>query len=171
MDLTAKKPVNAIVYVENLYEGDFIDGSLGSINSIPWSSWFQVWMEILDSQMTETAEFEIGLRLTNDRQIQALNYQYRALNKPTDVLAFAATEVEMKIPQDLDEPIYLGDIVISMDTASKQAKEQNHSLMLELAWLSSHGLLHLLGWDHLDAQSLKQMLDKQLDLIQLVKIN
>lgn len=171
MDLTAKKPVNAIVYVENLYEGDFIDGSLGSVNSVPWSSWFQVWMEVLDSQMTETKECEIGLRLTDDRQIQTLNHQYRCLDKPTDVLAFAATEVEMKIPQDLDEPMYLGDIVISLDTAARQAKVQNHSLMIELAWLSSHGLLHLLGWDHPDARSLEQMLNKQSDLIQLVKIN
>ena len=171
MDLTAKKVVNAIVYVENLYEGDLTDSSLGLVNSVPWSSWFQVWMEVLDSQMTETKEWEIGLRLADDRQLQILNHKYRSLDKPTDVLAFAATEVEMKIPQDLDEPMYLGDIVISLDTAARQAKVQNHSLMIELAWLSSHGLLHLLGWDHPDARSLRQMLDKQLDLIQLVKIN
>ena len=171
MDLTAKKTVNGIVYVENIYGGDLTDRSLGSINSVPWNSWFQVWMEVLDSQMTETNEWEIGLRLTDDRQIQILNHQYRSLDKPTDVLAFAATEVEMKIPQDLDEPMYLGDIVISLDTAARQAKVQNHSLMIELAWLSSHGLLHLLGWDHPDARSLRQMLDKQSELIQLVKLN
>ena len=170
MDLTAKHPVNAAIYVETLYKGSLTDSSLGSVKSIPWSSWFQMWMEFLDSQTVVTKEYEVGLRLTDDRQIQILNHQYRSLNQPTDVLAFAATEVDITIPQDFEEPLYLGDIVISLDTAARQAQAQNHSLIIELAWLASHGLLHLLGWDHPDAPSLNRMLDKQSDLVQLVKI-
>ncbi|MEM7758766.1 MAG: rRNA maturation RNase YbeY, partial [Cyanobacteria bacterium P01_A01_bin.40] len=109
-----------------------------------------------------------SLRLASDHQIQALNHQYRALTQPTDVLAFAATEAEILIPQDLAEPLYLGDVIISLDTAAKQAKEQQHSLLVELAWLSSHGLLHLLGWDHPDSVSLQQMLNLQSELIELL---
>lgn len=169
MDLTTTKKINTAVYVENLYQGNLQTSSLDSVKFIPWSTWFQLWMQFLDSQITVTNNYEVGLRLTCDRQIQTLNHQYRFLDKPTDVLAFAATEVEMIIPQDLDEPLYLGDIVISLDTAAKQARVQNHSLIMELAWLASHGLLHLLGWDHPDDQSLKQMLEKQSDLIQLVR--
>ncbi|WP_019506595.1 rRNA maturation RNase YbeY [Pleurocapsa sp. PCC 7319] len=170
MDITAKQLVNAVVYVENLYEGSLIDCSLSSVKSIPWSSWFQMWIQFLDSQTVMTKECEVGLRLTDDRQIQILNHQYRSLDQPTDVLAFAATEVDITIPQDFEEPLYLGDIVISLDTAARQAQAQNHSLVMELAWLASHGLLHLLGWDHPDAHSLKQMLNRQSDLIQLVEI-
>ncbi|NJL51475.1 MAG: rRNA maturation RNase YbeY, partial [Hydrococcus sp. SU_1_0] len=77
----------------------------------------------------------------------------------------AATETEITLPPDLSEPLYLGDIIISLDTALKQAQEQKHALIVELAWLSSHGLLHLLGWDHPDDQRLQQMLEKQQELI------
>ncbi len=170
MDLTAEQSVNAVIYVENLYEGDLIEDSLGVVQSIPWNNWFQVWLQSLAPETKMTQECEIGLRLTGDCQIQMLNHQYRFLDQPTDVLAFAATEADITIPQDLDEPLYLGDIIISLDTAARQAQSQNHSLMIELAWLSSHGLLHLLGWDHPDENSLKQMLEQQLDLIQLLKI-
>ncbi|MGL5077101.1 MAG: rRNA maturation RNase YbeY, partial [Waterburya sp.] len=113
---------------------------------------------------------EISLRLTGDRQIQELNQQYRSLDKPTDVLAFAATESAITLPTDFTEPLYLGDIVISLDTAAKQATEQKHSLTVELAWLASHGLLHLLGWDHPDELSLEQMLERQSKLIQLLAL-
>jgi probable rRNA maturation factor len=108
---------------------------------------------------------ELSLRLTGDRQIQQYNSQYRHLDEPTDVLAFASTESEITLPAEFTEPLYLGDIIISLDTAMRQAKEQKHSLTVELAWLSSHGLLHLLGWDHPDDKSLQQMLAQQKELI------
>jgi probable rRNA maturation factor len=57
--------------------------------------------------------------------------------------------------------MYLGDIIISVDMADKQAPEHGYSLRKELAWLASHGLLHLLGWDHPDEASLLLMLDRQ----------
>ena len=90
--------------------------------------------------------------------------------KPPDVLAFAATESTIAMPTNLDEPLYLGDIIISLDTAWRQAREQNHSLVTEIAWLTSHGLLHLLGWDHPDDRSLAKMLEQQAQLIQLLEI-
>ncbi len=65
-------------------------------------------------------------------------------------------------------PLYLGDIVISVDTANRQATEQGHPLQTELAWLATHGLLHLLGWDHPDETSLLQMLERQAVLLQQI---
>ena len=106
--------------------------------------------------------------ITGDRQIQLFNSQYRSQDRPTDVLAFAAIEANIPLPQEIDEPLYLGDIVISLDTAVKQA--QKHSLNVELAWLASHGLLHLIGWDHPDEASLAKMLAKQADLLALIGI-
>ena len=64
----------------------------------------------------------------------------------------------------------MGDIIISLDTAAKQAQTQKHSVIVELAWLASHGLLHLVGWDHSDNASLIRMLKKQEYLLKLVSI-
>lgn len=86
-------------------------------------------------------DFEVALRLTTDAEIRALNRDYRNKNKPTDVLAFAQREG----PGGGLHPGMLGDIVISVDTARRQAKR---GLAAELLHLASHGLCHLLGYDH-----------------------
>ncbi|MEM7590369.1 MAG: rRNA maturation RNase YbeY [Cyanobacteria bacterium P01_A01_bin.83] len=170
MDITIKQIINVNIYVENTYEGDLSPSNFESTKSIPWSQWMQSWLDKLSLSADLAPNCELSLRLTSDRQIQALNHQYRFLDNPTDVLAFAATEAEILLPQDFAEPLYLGDIVISIDTALKQAKEQKHSLIVELAWLSSHGLLHLLGWDHPNDVSLQQMLNQQCSLINLLNL-
>lgn len=170
MDLTAEPVLNAVIYVENLYEGDLNLESVKAVESIPWTDWFETWLKSLRSDIFAADGYEIGLRLTGDRQIQTLNSEYRFLAQPTDVLAFAATEGNMPLPVDIGEPLYLGDIIVSLDTAARQASEQNHSLVVELAWLTSHGLLHLLGWDHPDDLSLAQMLNQQSDLLELIEI-
>ena len=111
------------------------------------------------------------MRLTNDLEIQTLNAQYRHQDRPTDVLAFATLELDVPQfanPDFSNEPLYIGDIVISVETAWKQALEQKHSLNRELVWLASHGFLHLLGWDHPDDSSLLLMLAKQKKLLQSV---
>ncbi len=87
------------------------------------------------------ADFEVALRLTDDATIRGLNRDYRAKDKPTDVLAFAQREG----PAAALHPELLGDLVISLDTARKQAKR---GLYAELLHLASHGLCHLLGYDH-----------------------
>ena len=84
-------------------------------------------------------------------------------------MAFAALEAEMPIFEPDDpEPLYLGDIIISLETAARQAQQNNHSLTIELAWLASHGLLHLLGWDHPDDARLEEMLAQQANLLKQV---
>ena len=136
-----------------------------------WENWFERWLEILDFHPSAPV-CEIGLRLTDDTEIQALNAQYRHQNKPTDVLSFAALEGDYPLSEEIlaSESLYLGDIVISMDTAGRQAQQQDHPLPNELAWLASHGLLHLLGWDHPDEESLSQMLKQQVILLEAVGI-
>lgn len=135
-----------------------------------WQNWFQDWLEMLQPDIPGAIAYELGLRLTGDAQMQDLNAQYRHQNKPTDVLAFAALEVDCPQPAEaLDTlPLYLGDIVISVDTAHRQAQQQGHNLQTELAWLAAHGLLHLLGWDHPDEESLTQMLNQQATLLQTI---
>ncbi len=139
-----------------------------------WESWFCQWVDIMQCDIPPASAYEIGLRLTDDSEIQSLNSQYRHQDKPTDVLAFAALEVDSPDVTEIDtddEPLYLGDIIVSVDTARKQAIQQGHSLKTELAWLTSHGLLHLIGWDHPDEESLRRMLKKQVMLLKTLSID
>ena len=89
------------------------------------------------------ADYEVSLRLVDDAQIHALNRGYRKKDRPTDVLAFAQREG----PAGALHPALLGDIVISVDTARRQARR---GLYRELMHLASHGLCHLLCYDHRD---------------------
>jgi probable rRNA maturation factor len=127
---------------------------------------------MLPDEIPPAPMYELTLRLTDDSEIQQFNAQYRHQDKPTDVLAFAALEVESPLPPQVQAqmPLYLGDIVISVDTAARQAQQQGHSLQTELAWLASHGYLHLLGWDHPDDESLTRMLNQQVILLQEIGI-
>lgn len=143
------------------------------ISTSTWESWFYQWLEALEAELPPASGYELTLRLTKDSEMQSLNAQYRAQNQPTDVLAFAALEVNSpKLPIQVQQsvPLYLGDVVISVDTAYRQAQQQQHSLLIELAWLASHGLLHLLGWDHPDEESLIKMLNQQKILLRIVEL-
>lgn len=152
------------VSVQNIFEELYHESV---IYAETWQEWCEKWLEILQKELPPADAYELSLRLTDDAEIQELNAQYRNKNQPTDVLAFAALEAD--IPQSeemlLHLPLYLGDIVISVETASRQAQQQGHSLQTELAWLAAHGLLHLLGWDHPDEDSLTQMLSLQATLL------
>jgi probable rRNA maturation factor len=142
----------------------------GEILPETWEAWFQVWLENQAADVPVAPGYEVSLRLTGDPQMQALNSQYRQLDRSTDVLAFAALEVNCPQPDEIlsSEPLYLGDIVISIDTAHRQAEQQGHPLKTELAWLAVHGFLHLLGWEHPDEESLTQMLDRQETLLRAI---
>jgi len=87
---------------------------------------------------------EITLAFVNNKAIQELNLRFLKRNTPTDVLSFPLGE---KGP---DGKYYLGDIIISVPEAHKQATEKNHSLTRELEILTVHGFLHLLGYEHLE---------------------
>lgn len=137
-----------------------------------WEKWFKSWLEILQPHLPSASVYEIGLLLTDDAEIQTLNAQYRHQNKPTDVLAFAALEVDCPRSDEMLAvlPLYLGDLVISVETARRQAEQQDYPLQTELAWLASHGLLHLLGWDHPNEETLSLMLKQQVILLKLIGI-
>lgn len=85
---------------------------------------------------------EVSLSFVGERAIQTLNRKFLKKNKPTDVLSFPLGE---KAP---DGKFYLGDIVISVPVAFRQAREKGHSLDREMRLLAIHGFLHLLGYDH-----------------------
>lgn len=97
---------------------------------------------------------ELSLVVCDDAFIRPLNRDYRGKDAPTDVLSFAMQEGEAVRE---DDPV-LGDLVISAETAARQAQEQGHGLDAELRVLLVHGLLHLLGYDHeVDEDEAEQM--------------
>ena len=118
---------------------------------------------ICPKAVRKTSSLSMGLQFTNDRTISQMNNIWRNINHETDVLSFPIIDEDIVAPTSMC--IELGDIVISVTTAKRQAKEMNHGLARELKWLVSHGLLHLLGWDHPNPNSLEKMLIVQEKLI------
>ncbi len=104
----------------------------------------------------------IDFSFVDDARIQELNRDYRGKDKPTDVLSFPLFEhgEEFDFPVSGEE-IALGDIVISTQTAARQALEQAHSFEREIAFLATHGALHLLGYDHAEDGERRAMFSRQ----------
>lgn len=96
--------------------------------------------------------------IIDNKEIHELNKTYRGIDRPTDVISFALEDDDTFIKTD--ERI-LGDIYISIDKAKEQAIEYGHSLLRELCFLSIHGLLHLLGYDHMKEEDEKVMFGLQ----------
>lgn len=91
---------------------------------------------------------EVSVLLTDNATIHSLNRDYRNKDMPTDVLSFALNEGDEPTIIDGPPENLLGDIIISLEKASEQAAEYGHSQEREVAFLTLHGLLHLLGYDH-----------------------
>ena len=97
---------------------------------------------------------DVYITLTNNEEIHKINKEYREVDRPTDVLSFPMYEREdiEKLREEKTNEIeeILGDIIISIPKVKEQAEEYGHSYERELAYLTTHGMVHLLGYDHLD---------------------
>jgi probable rRNA maturation factor len=92
---------------------------------------------------------ELGVTLTDAAEQQRLNRRFRGLDAPTNVLAFSAWQTETPVPSDA--PLLLGDVVLAFETVAREADEQGKPFVDHLRHLVVHGVLHLLGFDHLTA--------------------
>ncbi|HLS59604.1 MAG TPA: rRNA maturation RNase YbeY [Virgibacillus sp.] len=112
-------------------------------------------------------ETELSISFVDNQKIKELNRNYRQQNKVTDVISFAMQELVEGEVGIIGEtiPLVLGDIVISLDQAKVQANEYGHSLERELGFLIIHGLLHLLGYDHMNEEQEEVMFKKQNELL------
>lgn len=110
---------------------------------------------------------EVSITFVDNPAIQQINKEYRGKDQPTDVISFALEEMgegEVEIV-GADLPRVLGDIIISIDRAKEQAEEYGHSFERELGFLAVHGLLHLLGYDHMNEADEKIMFGKQDEIL------
>ncbi len=113
---------------------------------------------------------EVSVILVDDQYIRELNRDYRGVDRPTDVLSFALDEGE-EMPDVAEENHLLGDIYISLDTAKRQAEEYGHSLEREIAFLALHGVLHLLGYDHMEETETKAMREQEKRILEELNIS
>ena len=110
----------------------------------------------LKYQNIENAVFNIII--VGLEKIHELNKEYRGIDRPTDVISFALEDDDTF---NMSNVRILGDIYICLDKVREQAKEYGHSFLRELAFLSIHGLLHLLGYDHMNKEDEKVMFELQ----------
>ena len=109
----------------------------------------------------------LSVILVNDEQIHEINRDYRKIDRPTDVITFAIQDTQEEIVglvmDDIEQE--LGDIFINLDAVIRQAKEYGHSERREMCFLFTHGLLHLLGYDHMNPEDEKVMFGLQHELL------
>lgn len=110
---------------------------------------------------------EISLSIVTNDEIHDINKQFRNIDSPTDVLSFPQLTFEEGEEADVNEngEIVLGDIIISIDRAKEQAEEYGHSLKRELAFLSVHSMLHLMGYDHMVPEEEEDMFRRQKEIL------
>lgn len=126
-------------------------------------------------------DLEMSLSIVSQQEIQELNKQYRKIDQVTDVLSFPTIDnPERSIikptffaPESINPEtgkLNIGDVIICLDRAKEQAEEYGHSLKRELCFLSLHGMLHLLGYDHMETADEKQMTDLQEKILAKMRI-
>ncbi len=127
-------------------------------------------------------ECEVSLTLTDDERIRKLNRDHRDTDRSTDVLSFPMVDFKRPAdysridddPTDLFDPengeLMLGDIVISTDHVIAQAEEYGHTVLRELAFLITHSMLHLLGFDHMEPEDAAMMEQAQDDILNILNI-
>lgn len=116
---------------------------------------------------------EVDITIVDDEEIHTLNREYRNVDRPTDVLSFALDEGEEDEPELIDGPEehLLGDIIISAETAQRQGEEFGHGLEREIVYLAVHGLLHLLGYDHMTDEDKKIMRAKEEEALREIRLS
>lgn len=120
--------------------------------------------------------YEISVLLTDDAEIQQLNCEYRDKDKATNVLSFPLFDHDMRLDQlpggdAFEGGITVGDVVISFDTIKKEAGEQNKLLKDHYAHMLIHGILHLFGYDHIEAEDADQMESLEVEILKSLSIS
>lgn len=114
---------------------------------------------------------EVDITIVDDEEIHQLNRDYRNVDRPTDVLSFALDEDDEDEPELLEGQLHLlGDIIISAETATRQAEEFGHGLEREIVYLTVHGLLHLLGYDHMVEEDKVVMRAKEEEALRAINL-
>ena len=129
---------------------------------------FKIVLKVLKNglKILDLKKVEFNVIIVDNNYIHELNKTYRGIDRETDVISFALEDDKTFNPTER----VLGDIYISIDKVYSQAKEYGHSNLRELAFLSVHGLLHLLGYDHMKEEDEKEMFSLQDKILEISNI-
>ncbi len=145
--------MTAIIDVQQAFEGDE-----AILSAIPSPSELELWANaVLDYEGLD--EQEVTVRFTDEAESQSLNSEYRGKDKPTNVLSFP-----FEAPPGIDINL-LGDLVICAPVISREAEEQHKKVSDHYAHMTIHGLLHLMGYDHIDDADAEEMESKEIDIL------
>lgn len=145
--------MTAIIDYQQAYEGEE-----AILADIPTSSELERWANVVLAY-EGVGEHEVTVRFTDEVESQALNFEYRGKEKPTNVLSFpfeAPPSIEMNL---------LGDLVICAPVISREAKEQQKAVVNHYAHMTVHGLLHLMGYDHIEDADAEEMESKEIEIL------
>lgn len=145
--------MSAIIDVQQAFEGDE-----ATLSTIPSPSELELWANAV-LKYEGLAEQEVTIRFTDEAESQSLNHEYRGKDKPTNVLSFP-----FEAPPGIEINL-LGDLVICAPVISREAEEQHKDVSNHYAHMTVHGLLHLMGYDHIDDAEAEEMESKEIDIL------
>lgn len=120
-------------------------------------------------------DVDVYITLTNNEEIHKINLEYRNVDRPTDVLSFPMYERDeiADLKNDTQDEIekILGDIIVSIEKVKEQAEEYGHSFERELAYLITHGMLHLLGYDHIEEDEKSVMRGREEEILAMLNFS
>lgn len=117
-----------------------------------------------------TKNVEVSFSIVYNSEIKEINALYRNIDKETDVLSFPLMEFPLSTPLNENLITPIGDIIISIEKANAQAEEYGHTIEREIAFLTVHSMLHLLGYDHMEEDEEKIMFKKQDEILNYIGI-
>lgn len=123
--------------------------------------------EVLDVEKIDQEKCEVSLSFVDEEKIRQLNRDFRSIDRSTDVLSFPIEDFFNEDRENILEKPYLmlGDVVICLDVARKQADDLGHSFEREVMYLTCHSILHLLGYDHIEDDDKKIMRAKEKEVM------
>jgi probable rRNA maturation factor len=138
------------------------------INDLKWSEYADVFMKIFEKSirmLKKNVKSNISVIFCDSLQIRIINRDYRKIDKETDVISFASLDGDDDFDY-LSEEVELGDIFINIDRVYTQAELYHHSIRREVCFLFTHGLLHCLGYDHMNEVDEKIMFELQNQILE-----
>lgn len=157
--------IKSNIFIENIYSDFEIDDKKVLLGTKKILKYFLENKDIFENSCLSEESFKtvsFDIVFCNNDKIHEINREYRQKDRPTDVITFAL--FADSLPEErfvFDNEINLGEIIVSLDKTLEQSKDKKHSFEEELFFLISHGIMHLLGYDHQTESELEFMLDQQ----------
>lgn len=139
---------------------------INQTNEKSWKNYRTYISQIVSRTVTVLSldkKYDFSIILVDAKTIHEINREYRKIDKETDVISFASLDDSSFL--DMEDSVELGDIFINVQAIREQANDYGHSLKREFCFLVTHGILHLLGYDHLNKDDEKIMFDLQEEIL------